>query len=71
MKINPLPKLGAIPIKDRMTLAFVQKGELDVLDGTFVQVDSTGIRKHIPVGGVLCSNQARVFPMQPLPLPQE
>lgn len=51
---NSLPKLGAIPIKDRMTLAFVQKGELDVLDGTFVQVDSTGIRKHIPVGGVCC-----------------
>lgn len=49
-----LPKLGAIPIKDRMSVAFVQKGELDVLDGTFVQVDSTGIRKHIPVGGVCC-----------------
>lgn len=49
-----LPKLGPIPIKDRMTIAFIQKGELDVLDGTFVQVDSTGIRKHIPVGGICC-----------------
>ena len=51
---NQLPKLGAIPIKDRMSIAFVEKGELDVLDGTFVQVDSSGIRKHIPVGGVCC-----------------
>lgn len=51
---NPLPKLGAIPIKDRMSVAFIEKGELDVLDGTFVQVDSAGIRKHIPVGGVCC-----------------
>ena len=51
---SPLPKLGPIPIKDRMSIAFVQRGELDVLDGTFVQVDEKGIRRHIPVGAVCC-----------------
>lgn len=49
-----LPKLQPIPIKDRMTMVFVEKGELDVLDGSFVVVDSSGIRTHIPVGSVCC-----------------
>ena len=43
-----------IPIKDRASIAFVQKGRLDVLDGAFVLVDKTGVRTHIPVGGVVC-----------------
>jgi len=33
---------------------FIEKGNLDVLDGAFVVVDKTGIRTHIPVGGVAC-----------------
>jgi len=49
-----LPPLKPIPIKDRISVLFVEKGHLDVLDGAFVLVDKTGVRTHIPVGGVAC-----------------
>lgn len=34
-----LPPLKPIPIKDRVSVLFVEKGNLDVLDGAFVVVD--------------------------------
>lgn len=43
-----------IPIKDRTSILFVEKGQLDVLDGAFVVVDRNGVRTHIPVGGLAC-----------------
>ena len=43
-----------IPIKDRASIVFIEKGQLDVLDGAFVMVDQTGVRTHIPVGGLAC-----------------
>lgn len=49
-----LPPLKPIPIKDRISVLFVEKGHLDVLDGAFVMVVKTGVRTHIPVGGVAC-----------------
>lgn len=49
-----LPPLKPIPIKDRLSVLFLQKGNLDVLDGAFVVVDKRGVRTHIPVGGVAC-----------------
>lgn len=49
-----LPPLKPIPIKDRLSILFVEKGHLDVLDGAFVVVDKTGVRTHIPIGGVAC-----------------
>jgi len=49
-----LPPLKPIPIKERISVVFVERGEIDVLDGAFVVVDATGIRTHIPVGGVAC-----------------
>jgi len=52
--MNMLPPLKPIPIKDRISVVFVEKGNLDVLDGAFVIVDKTGVRTHIPVGGVAC-----------------
>jgi len=41
-------------MKDRVSIIFVEKGNLDVLDGAFVVVDKNGVRTHIPVGGVAC-----------------
>ncbi len=41
-----------IPIKDRASIVFVEKGQLDVIDGAFVLVDSGGVRIVIPVGGL-------------------
>jgi CRISPR-associated protein Cas1 len=49
-----LPPLKPIPMKDRLSVLFVEKGNLDVLDGAFVVVDKGGVRTHIPVGGVAC-----------------
>jgi len=43
-----------IPIKERHSILFIEKGELDVKDGTFVLLDKNGERLHIPVGSVTC-----------------
>ncbi len=49
-----LPPLKPIPIKERLSILYVDRGRLDVLDGAFVVVDKNGVRTHIPVGGVAC-----------------
>jgi len=54
-----LPPLKPIAIKERMSVIFIEKGEIDVVDGAFVVVDAQGFRvrpvlTHIPVGGVVC-----------------
>ena len=49
-----LPPLKPIPMKERVSLLFIEYGQIDVIDGAFVVVDKTGVRTHIPVGGVAC-----------------
>lgn len=49
-----LPPLKPIPIKERLSVLYIEHGRLDVLDGAFVVVDKSGVRTHIPVGGVAC-----------------
>lgn len=49
-----LAPLKPIPLKERVSVIFIERGEIDVLDGAFVVVDVTGIRTHVPVGGVAC-----------------
>ncbi|MCU1795833.1 type I-E CRISPR-associated endonuclease Cas1 [Pectobacterium polaris] len=46
--------LNPIPLKDQVSLIFLQYGQIDVIDGAFVLVDKTGVRTHIPVGSVAC-----------------
>jgi CRISPR-associated protein Cas1 len=46
--------LKPIPMKDRVSMVFVEHGQVDVLDGAFVVVDKSGVRTHIPVGSVAC-----------------
>ena len=41
-------------MKDRISLLFIQYGQIDVIDGTFVVIDAEGVRTHIPVGSVAC-----------------
>ena len=50
----PLPPLKPIAMKERLSLLFVERGNLDVLDGAFVVVDKHGARTHIPLGAVGC-----------------
>ena len=49
-----LPPLRPIPIRERISVIFIEYGEIDVLDGAFVVIDAGGVRTHIPVGGVAC-----------------
>jgi CRISP-associated protein Cas1 len=49
-----LPPPKPIPLKERASIAFVEKGNVDVLDGAFVVVDTTGVRIHLPIGGLAC-----------------
>lgn len=49
----PIP-VKPIPIKERSSILFVEKGNLDVLDGAFVLVDKNDTRLQIPVGGIAC-----------------
>ncbi len=49
-----LPPLRPIPIKERLSILYIERGHLDVLDGAFVVVDKSGVRTHVPVGGVAC-----------------
>jgi len=47
-----LPPLTPIALKERVSLVFLERGQLDVIDGAFVLVDKNGVRTHIPVGSV-------------------
>ncbi|MFG1223764.1 type I-E CRISPR-associated endonuclease Cas1e [Xanthobacter wiegelii] len=50
--IPGLPPPKPIPLKDRASLVFVEKAQLDLQDGAFVAVNADGTRTHIPVGGL-------------------
>jgi CRISPR-associated protein Cas1 len=41
-------------MKDRVSMIFVEYGQIDVQDGAFVVIDKKGVRTHIPVGSVAC-----------------
>jgi CRISPR-associated protein Cas1 len=49
-----LPPPRPIPLKERASILFLEKGQLDVIDGAFVVVDVRGVRTVIPVGGITC-----------------
>lgn len=50
----PFIPLKPIPIKNRHSMIFVEKGKIDVRDGAFVVIDANGERMHIPIGNVTC-----------------
>lgn len=54
MQTTPLPALKPLAIKERISVVFIEYGEIDVIDGAFVVVDGGGVRTQIPVGGVAC-----------------
>jgi CRISP-associated protein Cas1 len=49
-----LPPLKPIMMRERVSLIFIEYGQIDVVDGAFVVIDKNGVRTHIPVGGVAC-----------------
>jgi len=38
----------------RLSILYIERCQLDVLDGAFVVVDKIGVRTHVPVGGAAC-----------------
>ncbi|NLG18392.1 MAG: type I-E CRISPR-associated endonuclease Cas1 [Fibrobacter sp.] len=52
--MNGLPPPKPIMMKERVSMLFLEYGELDVLDGSFVLIDKNGVRTQIPVGSVAC-----------------
>lgn len=52
--IPGLPPPAPIPLKDRAAMVFVERAQLDVLDGAFVAVNADGTRTQIPIGGLAC-----------------
>lgn len=52
--MNGLPPPKPIMMKERSSMVFLQYGELDVIDGSFVLVDKNGVKTHIPVGSIAC-----------------
>lgn len=48
------PPLKPIAMKDRSAIVFLERGEVEVIDGAFVLVDKNGVRVQIPVGGLGC-----------------
>ncbi len=49
-----LPPPRPIPLRERSSILFLEKGQLDVVDGAFVVIDARGVRTVIPVGGLTC-----------------
>lgn len=49
-----LPPLKPIAMKERLSILFIEYGQIDVLDGAFVVIDKNGVRTHIPVGSTAC-----------------
>ena len=49
-----LPPLKTTPIKDRMSTIFLEKGQVDVVDGSLVLLDEAGVRTQIPIGNITC-----------------
>lgn len=43
-----------IPIKDRISFVFLERGHIDVIDSAFVLVDKNGVRTQVPIGGTAC-----------------
>lgn len=52
--MRELPKLRPVALKDRVSIVFLDKGELDVLNGSFILKDTRGVRVQIPVGSIAC-----------------
>lgn len=50
----PYLPLKPLMMKDRVSMIFLQYGQIDVKDGAFVLIDDSGVRTHIPVGSVAC-----------------
>lgn len=50
--IPGLPPAKSVPLKERASVVFVGRANLDVIDGALVTINADGSRTQIPVGGI-------------------
>lgn len=49
-----LPKIRPVPIKDRVSVMFAEKCQIDVVNGAFVMVGADGVHTQVPLGTIAC-----------------
>ena len=54
MVLSGLPPPKPIPLKERASIVFIGRAQVDVVDGAFVAIDAEGTRTHVPIGGLAC-----------------
>lgn len=54
MSDTPFLPLKSLMMKDRVSMIFLQCGQIDVKDNAFVLIQENAVRTHIPVGSVAC-----------------
>ena len=52
--LSGLPPPKPIPLKERASIVFIGRAQVDVVDGAFVAIDAEGTRTHVPIGGLAC-----------------
>ena len=50
----PFLPLKPLPMKNRISMNFLQYGQIDVKDNAFVLIQEDEVRTHIPVGSIAC-----------------
>ena len=54
MASTPFLPLKPLPMKARVSMIFLQYGQIDVKDGAFVLIQEDEVRTHVPVGSIAC-----------------
>lgn len=54
MADTPYLPLKPLMMKDRVSMIFLQYGQIDVKDNAFVLIQENEVRTHIPVGSIAC-----------------
>lgn len=54
MSDTPFLPLKPLMMKDRVSMIFLQCGQIDVKDNAFVLIQENAVRTHIPVGSLAC-----------------
>ena len=49
-----LPKIRPVPIKDRVSVMFAEKCQIDVVNGAFVMINAEGVHTQVPLGTIAC-----------------
>lgn len=49
-----LPPRAILPIKDRLSIVYMEKANIDVVNGVWVAIDKNGVHVQLPIGNLAC-----------------